>query len=208
MKQRFRGIVVVATLTALLTAVASGDDDVLFARLFDGSTLVGWTGEHTDRYSVRHGVIVHDGGAGWLRYNKTFKDFELRAEYRALKKETVGGLLFRASLQSTPKSPYLPAQGYQLRLNDTKNNYAILGIGVAPPKFNREASVLKEAMKGPAQWQTITLRVVGTRAEAALNGKKITVCETIDIGEGSIGLRSEDRHVEWRNLKIKELPAH
>jgi hypothetical protein len=53
----------------------------------------------------------------------------------------------------------------------------------------------------------IHLRVTGTRAEAALNGKTITVCEAIRLGEGSIGLRCEAGHVEWRDVKLKELPA-
>jgi hypothetical protein len=66
---------------------------------------------------------------------------------------------------------------------------------------------LKEAMNGPGRWQTVTLRVSGTHAEAALNGQTITVSESIELREGSIGLRSENRPVEWRNLTIRELPA-
>jgi hypothetical protein len=207
MRQRFGRLVVGTTLAALIGAAALGDDDATFVPLFDGRTLAGWTGEHTDRYSVREGVIVSDGGAGWLRFNKSFKDFELRAEYRALEKDATGGLVFRASTPSTGKDPHWPARGYQLQVLDARNPYAILGFGVAPPKFNRQSTALKEAIKRPDQWQTLTVRVIGTHAEAALNGKTVTVCESIELREGAIGLRGENHLVAWRNLKIKELPA-
>jgi Domain of Unknown Function (DUF1080) len=207
MGQRFGGLVGVTMLAALLAAAALGDDDSAFVRLFDGRTLEGWTGEHTDRYSVRDGAIVSNGGTGWLRYKKSFKDFELRAEYRAVEKEADSGLLFRASTQSIRKEPHWPDRGYQLQVMDARNSFAILGFGVAPPRFNRKSTALKEAMNGSGRWQTVTLRVIGTHAEAALNGQTITVSESIELREGSIGLRSESHPVEWRNLKIKELPT-
>ena len=207
MGQRSGGLAGVTMLAALFAAAALGDDGATFVPLFDGRTLDGWTGEHTDHYAVRDGAIVTTGGTGWLRYKKSFKDFELQAEYRALEKDTDSGLLFRASTQSIRKEPHGPARGYQLQVMDARHSFAILGFGVAPPRFNRKSSALKEALNGPGRWQTVTLRVVGTHAEAALNGKTITVSESIELREGAIGLRSENHPVEWRNLKIKELPT-
>jgi hypothetical protein len=205
MSNRFRGLV--TTIAVVLAGTALGDDDESFVCLFDGRTLEGWTAEHTDRYTVRDGVIVNSGGTGWLRYNKPFKDFELRAEYRAMKKGVDSGVFFRATAESTPRNPHWPVQGYQLQVIDARNHFAIFGHGVAPPKFDRKVGALKDAMKEPKEWQTITLRVVGSRAEAALNGQAITVSETIERPEGCIGLQGEGGHFEWRNLKIKELHA-
>src|SRR4051794_39419052 len=139
------------TLAVLLAGSALGVDDASFVSLFDGRSLEGWTPEHTDRYSVHDGVIVNSGGTGWLRYNKTLKDFEFQAEYRALKKGADSGVLFRATAESTSRAPQWPAQGYQLQVVDSKKNCAILGHGVAPPKFNRNANLLKDAMKGPKE---------------------------------------------------------
>src|SRR3954466_7492294 len=90
-------------------------DDPKFVSLFDGKSLDGWTPQHTDRFSVRDGVIFGDGGTGWLRSAKVYKDFELHAEYRALKKGVDSGLLFRADAESTPKEPHWPAKGFQLQ---------------------------------------------------------------------------------------------
>jgi hypothetical protein len=205
MCQRFGRLVTAFIL--VLGGTALGDDDASFAPLFNGQSLEGWTCDHTDRYSARDGVIVNNGGTGWLRYNKPFKDFELRAEYRAMRKGADSGVFFRASAESTPKEPHWPVKGYQLQVIDARNHCAIFGHGVAPPKFNRRTYVLKEVMEVPKEWQTITLKVVGTHAEVALNGKTITVSDTIVRPEGCIGLQGEDGYFEWRNLKIKELPA-
>jgi hypothetical protein len=208
MRRRFEPLVSTLALALVVTAIALGDDEGGFLSLFDGRTLEGWTREHTDRFSVRDGVIVNNGGSGWLRYNKPFRDFELRAEYRALRKGADSGLLFRASAESTSKAPHWPARGYQLQVVDARGNGAILGFGVAPPKYDRKPNVVKDVMKGPGQWQTITLRVVGSHAEATLNGVTITVCDSIERREGCIGLQGENGHFEWRNLKIREVPEH
>jgi hypothetical protein len=206
MRQRLGAIA--TALAIVLAGTATGEDDAAFVPLFDGHSLDGWSPEHTERFRARDGAIVNDGGTGWLRYQKPLKDFELHAEYRAMSKGADSGLFFRATAESAPKPPHWPAKGYQLQVIDAGNNGAIFGHGVAPPKFQRKADVLKDVMKGPGEWQTITLKVIGKHAEAALNGRTITVSDSIERPEGCIGLQGENGHFEWRNLRIKELPAH
>jgi hypothetical protein len=188
---------------ALAGLASAADQD--FSSLFDGKSLEGWTPQHTDRFSVRDGVIFDDGGTGWLRSAKVYKDFELHAEYRALKKGADSGLLFRADAESTPKEPHWPAKGFQLQVIDDESNFMIFGHGT-PAKFDRKLDALKAAMKGPGEWQTIVLKVVGTRAEASLNGTLITTSDTIGLPGGHLGLQGENGQFEWRNLKIRELP--
>jgi len=194
---------------AALTVVLAGAgpaQDATFVKLFDGTSLAGWVPEHTDRFAVREGVIVNDGGTGWLRSAKAYKDFELQAEYRALKKGADSGLMFRASAESTPKEPHWPAKGYQLQVVDADSNFMIFGHGT-PAKFDRKEAVLRSTMKGPGEWQTIGLKVVGKHAEATLNGTPITTSEAIDLPAGYIGLQGENGQFEWRAIKIRELPA-
>lgn len=188
-------------------AGASLADDAGFVDLFDGKSLDGWTPEHTDRFSVREGVIFNDDGNGWLRSNKSFRDFEFQGEYRAMTRGADSGVLFRGPAQCTPKAPHRPIKGYQLRVIDAENNLMILGHGGTPSKFDRDTDALKAAMKGPGAWQAITLKVVGKHAEATLNGRRITVSDTIHLPSGHLGLQGEHGQFEWRNLKIKERPA-
>jgi hypothetical protein len=44
-------------------------------------------------------------------------------------------------------------------------------------------------------------------AEAALNGKTVTVTDSIGRPEGCIGLQGKNSHFAWRNLRIKELSS-
>jgi 3-keto-disaccharide hydrolase len=192
---------------AVVLAGASLADDAGFIDLFDGKSLDGWTPEHTDRFSVREGVIFNDDGNGWLRSNKSFQNFEFRGEYRALTRGADSGVLFRTSAESTPKASRRPVKGYQLRVIDAENNFMILGHGGTPSKFDRNTVALKAAMKEPGEWQAFTLKVVGKHAEATLNGRRITVSDTINLPSGHLGLQGEHGQFEWRNLKIKELPA-
>ncbi len=202
MTHRLGGLV--AGLAIALAGVASADDPS-FVSLFDGKSLEGWTPQHTDRFSVRDGVIFDDGGTGWLRSAKVYKNFELHAEYRALKKGADSGLLFRAGAESTPKEPHWPGKGFQLQVIDAESNLMIFGHGT-PAKFDRKLEALKAAMKGPGDWQTIVLKVVGAHAEATLNGAMITTSDAIGLAEGHVGLQGENGQFEWRSLKIRELP--
>jgi len=98
-------------MTVVLAGAALGEDDTALLPLFDGRSLDGWICEHTDGFRVRDGVIVNAGGTGWLRHHKSYRDFELHAEYRAMKRGADSGLLFRASAESAARSPHLPVKG-------------------------------------------------------------------------------------------------
>jgi len=207
MWHRHRSSRLAAVLAFVLVGTGRGADDPVFIPLFDGRTIGGWTPELTDRFEVRDGVIVNNGGPGWLRYQRPLRDFEFRAEYRAMSKGAETGILFRATAESRVRPPYWPSKSYQLQISDAGNHCSILGHGVPLPRFDRKLKALKAVMKGPLEWQTITLKVVGRHAEAELNGRPITVSDTIDRPEGCIGLQGENGHFEWRNLMIKDLSA-
>jgi hypothetical protein len=186
-------------------AVLTAAEDRVFTRLFDGKSLSGWVSEHTDRFSVRDGVIFSDGGTGWLRSAKAFKNFEFEAEYRVLRKGSDSGILFRATSESTPKDPYWPVKCFQLQVIDNEGNLALFGHGQPPPKFERKLEALKSATKETGTWQRIGLRVVGARAEVSLNGHLVTTGEGLQAVEGYVGLQGENGQLEWRDLKVREL---
>jgi hypothetical protein len=201
-----RGLAVLGTAVVLIGATwwAPGAEEPNFISLFDGKSLAGWSLEHTDRYAARDGVIINDGGTGWLRSAKSYKDFEFQAEYRVLKKGSDSGIMFRATAESMPREPHWPAKCYQLQIIDAEGNFMLFGHGLAPPRFERRTDALKSATRDSKQWQRIRLKVIGSHAEAALNGVIITTSEAIQIPEGYIGLQGENGQFEWRDLKIRE----
>ncbi len=200
------GFFVLGTVLALVSAswCPAGAEEPKYTSLFDGKGLSGWSLEHTNRFFVREGVIVNEGGTGWLRSARSYKNFEFQAEYRVLKKGSDSGILFRASRESMPREPHWPARCYQLQIIDAEGGCMLFGHGLAPPRFERKTDALKSASKDAKQWQKIRLKVVGTRAEVALNDVVVTTSEAIQVAEGYIGLQGENGHFEWRDLKIRE----
>jgi hypothetical protein len=190
-----------------LAALAAAADDASLSSLFDGKTLGGWSLEHTDHFLVRDGVIRADGGTGWLRSAKVYKNFELQAEYRVIKKGSDSGILFRASGASTAKEPFWPVKCFQLEIVDGESNLTLFGHGQPPPRFERRADALKKATKPTGEWQRIGLKVSGARAQVSLNGTLVTTGDALQEVEGYIGLQGENGVLEWRELKIRELAA-
>ncbi len=203
------GLAVLGTAVVLIGAERwiEGADEPPFTDVFDGRTLKGWVPQHTDRFSVREGVLVNDGGTGWLRSEKSYRDFEFQAEYRVIKPGSDSGIFFRSSAESMDREPHWPGRCYQLQVIDAQGNCMLFGHGLAPPRFERKADALKSATKDAKQWQKLRLKVVGSRAEVTLNDVVVTTSDGIQVPEGHIGLQGENGHFEWRALRIREFPA-
>ena len=201
------GLVVAAVLIGAVPVVGAGDrDDPEFAPLFDGRTLDGWAAESTDRFTVRDGLIANDGGTGWLRSEKRYKDFEFRAEFRVVRRGSASGLFFRAASESQKKAPHWPVKGYEIQVVDSDHFGMVFGHGVRP-KFDRKGGDVRKVLKRRGDWQSLALEVRGAHAEVTLNGTLVAVCDAIDRPEGHIGLQGENGRFEWRALRIREFPS-
>ena len=154
---------------------------------------------------MRDGVLVNDGGTGWLRSEKTYRDFEFQAEYRVIKPGSDSGIFFRSSAESMDRMPHWPARCYQLQVIDAAGPLHALRPRIGAPAVRPQGRTRsKSATKDAKQWQKIRLKVVGSRAEVALNDVVVTTSDAIQVPEGHIGLQGENGHIEWRALKIRE----
>ncbi len=200
------GLAVLGAAVALIGAERwiEGADEPPFTSLFDGKTLQSWKLQHTDRFFVRDGVLANDGGTGWLRSENSYRDFEFQAEYRVIKPGSDSGVFFRSSAESMERAPHWPARCYQLQVIDAQGHCMLFGHGVAPPRFDRKVDALKTATKDAKRWQKIRLKVIGSRAEVALNDVVVTTSDAIHVPEGHIGIQGENGHIEWRGMKIRE----
>jgi hypothetical protein len=198
-----------AAVVALMGVECSIEDDdrPKYTSLFDGKTLKGWEPQHTDRFSAKDGVLVNDGGTGWLRSGKSYRDFEFQAEYRVIKPGSDSGIFFRSSAESMDRESHWPTRCYELQIIDAQGHCMLFGHGLAPPRFERKADALKSATKDAKEWQKIRLKVVGSRAEVALNDVVVTISDAIQVADGRIGLQGENGYIEWRALKICEFPS-
>lgn len=91
-----------------------------FVSMFNGTDLSGWKylGKGKGPFSVKDGAIHYKGGGGWLCWTeKEFPDFELRCEFKLIKKGGDGGIFFRASQDSLGGADW-PKQRYELQVKD------------------------------------------------------------------------------------------
>ena len=212
----------------LLTACAVALTGVLFLRadgpaleegfvsLFNGKDLTGWVGA-TDGYKVEDGVLYCDPKKGGkLMTAKAYDNFILRFDF-LLYTNSNNGLGIRAPLQGDAAYNAMELQ----ILDDSGSQYTKLQpyqyhgsiYGVVPAKRGFQKKV--------GQWNVQEVRAIGSKITVILNGEVIvdadlaTVKETLDKKahpglhnpKGHIGWLGHGTRVDWRNIRIKEVPA-
>lgn len=216
---------VVTLLFLGLTLTCADDkkpDETGFVSLFDGKSLAGWTGAK-DAYKVEDGVIACvQGTAGNLLTEKEYSDFVIRFEFK-LSAGANNGLGIRCPNVAKGN---LHLDGTELQiLDNTAEKYKDLKpyqyhgsvYGIQPAK--REP----ESLKPLGEWNAQEVTVQGRKVKVVLNGETIVDCNlddvtkngTVDGAEhpglkrsiGHIGFLGHGDRVEFRNIRIKDLPA-
>jgi len=189
-----------------------------FVSLFDGQTLKGWTlvNQHGPGYGVTNGVIfcAQDGG-GNLFTEKEFSDFVLRLDYK-LQPGGNNGVGIRAPLSGD--AAYV---GMEIQMLDDK---APKHATIKPWQFNGSIYNIVPAKDGTpkiGEWNSYEITARGRHIKVVLNGRtivdanlnKVTDAETLQKhpgmlrDSGHIGFLGHNDYVEFRNIRIKELPA-
>jgi hypothetical protein len=184
--------------TSLVKADQVADDG--FTSLFNGKDLNGWVIENKGKFSVKDGVIFLDTGAGWLRSEKQYRDFELRLDFRFLSREADSGILIRADKDGKT----WPARTYQVQTMDNESIAGLYVTGLERPKVQRDAELMRKLRKSVGEWQSYAITLKGSRAEIKLNGTLLTVAEGLTVRPGYIGLKGQSGLLEFKNLRIKE----
>jgi len=212
---RTRSIVAVALLLVASPIFAAGSEEG-FAALFDGKTLDGWQGGK-DGYEVVEGAIVcKEKGGGNLYTAKEYGDFHLKFEFK-LTPGANNGIGIRTPLQGDPAYVGMEIQV----LDDSSDRYKDIKewqhhgsvYGVVPAKTGH--------LKTAGEWNSEEIIAKGKQIKVVLNGEtivdadieKASTPKTIDghdhpglkRDKGFIGFCGHGAHVEYRNLRLKEL---
>jgi hypothetical protein len=203
----------------LLFAVPSlADGEAGFVSLFDGKTLNGWTlvGGHGPGYVVKDGILVcpKDGG-GNLLIEKEYGNFAFRFEFRV---EPGGnnGVGIR-----TPLEGDAAYEGMEIQILD---NDAPQYKDLRPAQYHGSIYDVVPAKRGflkkPGEWNEEEILAEGRHIKVTVNGHVIVDANLDDIKDpevlkkhpglartkGHIGFLGHDALVEFRNIRIKELP--
>ncbi|MGH6692244.1 MAG: 3-keto-disaccharide hydrolase [Gammaproteobacteria bacterium] len=154
-------------------------------------------------WRAEDGAIVGDKGkGGHLVTKKSYKDFQLKAEFWA-DHTTNSGIFMRCQDPGkiTDKTCY-EANIFDMRADQT---YATGGIV-------RFAKVLSPQKAG-GKWNTYDITVKGTQVTVVLNGVQTATLDNSQFAQGPITLQFGNRPpkgdpggaIKWRKVQIKEL---
>lgn len=189
-------------------AIAAEDEG--FTSIFDGKTLEGWMGS-VDGYAVENGAIVCKPNGRNLYTKKEYSNFVLRFEFK-LTPGANNGIGLRAPTEGDPAYVGMESQV----LDDTADQYKGLKeyqfhgsvYGVAPAKRGH--------LKPVGEWNVEEIVCDGKHVKVTLNGVVIVDADVIkpidgqnhpglSRDKGHIAFCGHGAHVEFRNLRVKEL---
>jgi hypothetical protein len=212
-----------ASLAALsiLAASAQAAPEAGFTSLFDGQTLDGWTlvGKHGAGYGVSNGVIYCAlGGGGNLFTEKEYSDFILRFEFK-LEDGSNNGIGIRAPLSL--ETSYV---GMEIQILEEGAAERGKWGKLRPAQYHGSVYDIVAARRGalnpPGQWNEEEITATGRHIKVVVNGKTVVDTDLNDVTDpttlmkhpgllrdrGHIGLLGHNDYLEFRNLRIKELP--
>jgi len=193
-----RSIHAVAFLLVLVGVAGAGEAEAIKGKepvsLFDGKTLTGWKVTKCEAI-VQDGAILLKSGNGMVCTEKSYKDFVLEIEWKALKEDKWdSGIFFRCG--DAPANRPWP-KTYQANLRKG------LEGNVQELPDARSKDLIK-----PGEWNHFKLTVVGTKVELEINGKPAWKADGVKTPEGFIGLQAEipgGGQFLFRNIRIAEL---
>ena len=173
--------------------------------LFDGKTLNGWHTLPGGNWKVENGMIVCTSAKseprhGLLVTDNTYKDFELRIKYLAIKGNS--GLYFRVK----EVGGLYGVEGLQAEINPLGGAGGLYETGGRGWVVEPDSADVMKWYK-PGEWNTMTVTANGQSVIVQLNGYKTSEIHN-DPGrtEGHIALQlhgDQDMLVSFKDIEIK-----
>ena len=227
-----RRLMMAGPCVALALTTGVGAQEPGFTSLFNGKDLTGWVygtrrgapNKSGKGYQVENGVLFttkEDGGN--LFTEKEYSDFVLRFEFR-LTENANNGIGIRAPLEGD--AAYV---GMEIQvLDDSGSAYTNLLPGQYHGSIYRVVPAKRGFQKPVGEWNAEEIRAEGRHITIVLNGTTIVDANLDDVKDpevlkehrdlskpegsrgiantkGHIGLLGHGAHVEFRNIRIKEL---
>lgn len=193
------------------------EDD--FVPLFDGESLAGWVNVNCgpDTWSARDGVIYCTGKPiGELRTDRMYQNFILELEWRHLRPQGNAGVFVWADALPARGQPFHRA--IEVQVLDGREGpghtsdgdiFPIHGAVMTPDNGRGNSSrafPTEKRAKSSPEWNHYRITCDNGAIKLAVNGKVVTTGSQCSPKKGYICLESEGSPVEFRNLRIKEMP--
>ena len=192
-----------------------------FVSLFNGQDLTGWVNVNCapETWTVKEGMLHCDGiPTGALRTARPYENFILELEWRHLKPAGNAGVFIWAGPLSAPGQPFLRAvevqvldHAYGQSPSHTTHGdvFPIHGSTMKPfGRHNGQRSFPSEdRSKASPEWNHYRITCLDGVLRLAVNGKEVSGGQECVWRKGYIALESEGGIVDWRNIRLKELPG-
>src|SRR5215213_1406083 len=211
-------------LAALLALPMFAADEAGFVPLFNGRNLSGWVNANCapETWSVTNGMIHCTGKpTGAMRTERQYENFIMEAEWRHLSSGGNSGVFIWGTPIAAPGVPFL--RGIEVQVLDHgygasgKNEwytthgdvFPIHGARMKPfGRHNGERSFPSEERSKPSpEWNHYRIVCTNGTLRLSVNGKEVSGGEDCNYRKGYLALESEGAPVEFKNLRIKELPS-
>jgi hypothetical protein len=210
------------------TALAADNDG--FVPLFNGRDLAGWVNANCapETWSVRDGVIHCTGQPiGALRTDRQYENFILEAEWRHLSSGGNSGIFIWGTPIAAPGVPFLRGievqvldHGYATQYEKQTGKkpdwftthgdvFPIHGASMKPfsPNHGDRSFPSENRSKPSPEWNHYRIVCTNGVIRLSVNGKEVSGGENCNYRKGYLALESEGAPVEFRNLRIQELPS-
>jgi len=190
-----------------------------FVDLFNGRDLSGWVNVNCapGTWTATNGVIACTGAPiGELRTDRMYQNFILELEWRHLKPEGNAGVFVWADALTARGQPFI--RGVEVQVLDGRESdwftsdgdvFPIHGAKLSPLNGrggDRAFPVTRRAKPSPG-WNHYRITCVDGVLTHAVNGRVVTRGVGATPRKGYLCLESEGSPAEFRNLRVKELPA-
>jgi len=223
--KRFSLVLLLATVATLFA-----DDNDGFVPLFNSRDLTGWVNANCapETWSVRDGMVHCTGRpTGALRTERQYENFILEAEWRHLSGGGNSGVFIWGTPIAAPGVPFLRGievqvldHGYaeQYEKEQGKKSdwftthgdvFPIHGASMKPfgPHRGDRSFPTEERSKRSPEWNHYRIICTNGVIRLHVNGKEVSGGENCNYRKGYLALESEGAPVEFRNVRIKELPS-
>lgn len=216
----FRCLLLLGLACARLTAAED-----TFVSLFNGKDLTGWVNANCapETWSVSNGVIHCTGRpTGALRTTRHYENFILEVEWRHLTSGGNSGVFIWGTPIAAPGVPFL--RGIEVQVLDNgfdikgKNQwytthgdvFPIHGASMTPfGRHNGDRSFpSEERSKSSPEWNQYRVVCTNGTLRLSVNGKEVSGGENCNYRKGYLALESEGAPVQFRNIRILELPSN
>lgn len=211
-------------LLALLVACPALAAEDGFKPMFNGRDLTGWVNANCapETWSISNGVVHCTGfPTGAMRTERQYENFILELEWRHLKSGGNSGVFLWGTPIAAPGVPFL--RGIEVQVLDHGYNangknqwytthgdvFPIHGATMKP--FGRNNGMRsfpsEERSKPSPEWNHYRITATNGAIRLEVNGKEVSGGSDCNYRKGFLALESEGAPVEFRNVRIKELPA-